>query len=1044
MILQNPSIDQIGAMKKKSNKREKRENREKRKERGGNQSSSGPISSFTSTSSTDTSYSTKPSAEPLSSTGANPPTTPVNSAPKKATVDLLKFPPQAVTTSDRPDCKSAPSSSSGPAPIDSAFPGSAYFPASAPPTSHRKSPVEDEGNKASEGEEIEIEEDYVDEIYDIVDAVVSRSDDHELPVGTFRAWFLGIIFCGVLAAANTLFSFRTNVFYASPFIGVLLAYPCGLFMAATLPTTKYKMPYGKEFTFNPGRFNHKEHALIYVFCNSGANTAYALYNIIGQKYQLYQEDLTTLSCITFAIVTQISGYGLAGLCRRYLVRPAAMLWPSNLSIVALLNSLHNIPTKAFEDEDEDNRPVPRPPSVHDGELGEGSSDTLRSGSLNRRSMTPSIVDCSFTIVGRSELPASPRPGSVIPMQSNKKGIIENFERMLSRNRATSDPTFPSVRSAWGISRFRFYWIMTGVAALYHLLPNYIMPILSAVSVLCYFAPIMPNPRMANFLGSAMPDGGIGLFSLSFDWSVIAPLAPITSPLWALLNQVFGLWLILWFLTPIFWSRNAFGIDQKLGTDPTQGPNGTDSLFIYPYGRTLNSIDLFNKNGTAISARNFVFRQNLTLNIPYYESQRPIYITTFFAIEYSAGFVAFSASLVHAALWYGKDIWHRFSSAMKELDAHDLHARLMDRYPDVPDAWYAGLLLVNAIAAICVCQFGGFDLPWWGVVLGLALAVVSILPIGIIQAISGQQIGLNVMSEFIIGLILPGRIAAVMAFKTLSYMAMYQGLLLVSDLKLGHYVKVPPRSMFIAQLVATVMSSIINVFVAFRIYESFGRDLGVRLKEDDLSSPYLWRIQSDPPLGWTANNYNIFLNAGAIWGAIGPARFFGPGSPYFGTLLGFVIGLLAPIIPYLLHRAFPNSYWHLVNVPLIAIVPGSGVGSVRSDLITPLVIGILMNYFVKKYRHGWWRRHSYVLSAALDSGLAISLTFVFAAFHGNAWFQVPFPAWLLNRADGEVCAPEAYLTCMEHRRWGNGFNGTYVQSKEKDPFCYGINFQGGNV
>ena len=103
------------------------------------------------------------------------------------------------------------------------------------------------------------------------------------------------------------------------------------------------------------------------------------------------------------------------------------------------------------------------------------------------------------------------------------------------------------------------------------------------------------------------------------------------------------------------------------------------------------------------------------------------------------------------------------------------------------------------ASIGVCQWGGFDLPFWGVIIALILASSTIIPIGIIQAISGQQIGLNVISEFLIGLILPGRIAAVMSFKTLSYMAMFQGLFLVSDLKLGHYMKIGPRTMFFTQL-----------------------------------------------------------------------------------------------------------------------------------------------------------------------------------------------------------------------------------------------------
>ena len=39
--------------------------------------------------------------------------------------------------------------------------------------------------------------------------------------------------------------------------------------------------------------------------------------------------------------TQLIGYGLAGISRRYLVKPAAMMWPSILPTVALLNSFHN-------------------------------------------------------------------------------------------------------------------------------------------------------------------------------------------------------------------------------------------------------------------------------------------------------------------------------------------------------------------------------------------------------------------------------------------------------------------------------------------------------------------------------------------------------------------------------------------------------------------------------------------------------------------------------------------------------------------------------
>ena len=71
-----------------------------------------------------------------------------------------------------------------------------------------------------------------------------------------------------------------------------------------------------------------------------------------------------------------------------------------------------------------------------------------------------------------------------------------------------------------------------------------------------------------------------------------------------------------------------------------------------------------------------------------------------------------------------------------------------------------------------------------------IAFVYIIPIGIIQAITNQQIGLNVITELIIGYALPGRPIAMMMFKTWGYITMAQALQFTSDFKLGHYMKIP--------------------------------------------------------------------------------------------------------------------------------------------------------------------------------------------------------------------------------------------------------------
>lgn len=83
-----------------------------------------------------------------------------------------------------------------------------------------------------------------------------------------------------------------------------------------------------------------------------------------------------------------------------------------------------------------------------------------------------------------------------------------------------------------------------------------------------------------------------------------------------------------------------------------------------------------------------------------------------------------------------------------------------------------------------------QMPVWAFVLALVIAFLYIIPIGMIQAITNQQVGLNVITELVIGYALPGRPIAMMMFKTWGYITMAQALSFTSDFKLGHYMKVP--------------------------------------------------------------------------------------------------------------------------------------------------------------------------------------------------------------------------------------------------------------
>ena len=117
--------------------------------------------------------------------------------------------------------------------------------------------------------------------------------------------------------------------------------------------------------------------------------------------------------------------------------------------------------------------------------------------------------------------------------------------------------------------------------------------------------------------------------------------------------------------------------------------------------------------------------------------------------------------------------------------------------------------------------------------------------------------------------------------------------------------------------------------------------------------------------WNAVSYEVFVTAGAIWGAIGPARMFGPSSVYFPLLLGFPIGLLLPAIPWLANKFYPSKFWHLINVPIL--LGGMGVGSDRATVVMGFIVATIFQWYLYNHKYAWWSKYNYTLSAALDTG-----------------------------------------------------------------------------
>ena len=141
---------------------------------------------------------------------------------------------------------------------------------------------------------------------------------------------------------NVFFYFRQPAPSVSPLLLLIISYPVGKLFAFVLPIHTYRLPRwlgGFEFSLNPGPWNIKEHVLVYIMANVAIGPPYAI-NVIVVTQLNYHISVDYWFSTLLAVATQLTGFGLAGICRRFLVWPAAMVWPQNLVVCALLNTLH--------------------------------------------------------------------------------------------------------------------------------------------------------------------------------------------------------------------------------------------------------------------------------------------------------------------------------------------------------------------------------------------------------------------------------------------------------------------------------------------------------------------------------------------------------------------------------------------------------------------------------------------------------------------------------------------------------------------------------
>ncbi|KAL2204630.1 OPT oligopeptide transporter [Sarocladium strictum] len=498
------------------------------------------------------------------------------------------------------------------------------------------------------------------------------------------------------------------------------------------------------------------------------------------------------------------------------------------------------------------------------------------------------------------------------------------------------------KRVFNMSRYKLFLWSFGAMFIYFWFPNYVMQILTFFSWMTWIAPENTNLNILTGFQT-----GLGLVNPwpTFDWNVLMfdQIDPLMVPAFSTFNRTLDMFLFgVLFIVQIYYTNtwNASYI-------PT-----TSNRVLDHFGQIYNV-------SRAVDARGFFDHGK-------YMDYSAAYLSASNTITCGAFFNLYLAAVTHVALFRRHELSMGFKSLWISIrrketttesvegEYEDIHNRLMALYPEVSGWWYlATLLIAVGLGFVGICAWPTYTTP--GVIpFGVALAIVFVIPIGIIKAMTGIEVTLNVLAEFIGGMWVEGNALAMNYFKTFGYVTCAHALHFANDLKVAHYLKIPPRHTFAAQMIATLISTFVCTGV-----------LKFQVEIPNVCTP-------EAPMRFFCPGPNTFFTSSVLWSTIGPVKLFGHEGQYKELLLGFPLGVVSVLVYYLATRWAPrNQYLRQIH-PVAMWFGGVNWSPYSFSYPWPSVpIAWLSWIYVKKRHLALWSKYNFVLSASFSAAIAIA-------------------------------------------------------------------------
>ncbi|KAM5377925.1 hypothetical protein ACJZ2D_004829 [Fusarium nematophilum] len=510
---------------------------------------------------------------------------------------------------------------------------------------------------------------------------------------------------------------------------------------------------------------------------------------------------------------------------------------------------------------------------------------------------------------------------------------------------------------------RYFWYSFTAMSAYEFFPAYIFPWLNSVSIPCLAAMKATGSKAAtltNVFGGATNNEGMGLFSLSFDWQYITSFQT-SLPLTLQAHSAVGYLVCFAAMAGIYYTNTWGASSLPFMSTRLLLSNGTT----YPVAEVFDGGVL---NETALAE----------FGLPR--------LTGTFAFAMFMANAAIGALVAHCFLFWGGDVLRAYKGAREGRFDDRHHAHMAKHYKEAPWWWYITILVGSFILGLVVVIKENITLPPWAYIVSLLLGMF-IAPLStLLYSRFGNGIATNNLSKMLAGLMLPGRPVGNMYFAAWSHNVISNAVNLSGDLKMGEYLKIPPRAMFLTQMYGTILGGFISYAVMISIVGG-NRDLLVNSNGNSSWS------------GATLQSYNTNATSWAL-----ASYLYKMGAKYEVVPLGLAVGAGLVVLHRIFYHFVPKIRgFDIADINMPQFIQYAGYVPYNQSqtcvIFSQIIAGFFVQFYLRNYRPRIFKDYSYLVTGAFD-GASLTVLFIlsFAVF-GAGGPPHPFPSWWGNNVNG---------------------------------------------